>query len=119
MKKNVLIKSILALSVITLLAIGFSGCGTLTLTGTVDITVTYEIFLGKIFIPIDYTYDIYMDGDPMGTTNDSGNLIIANVPVGLHTFEAISNFGPGHGSTSQNISSGINEVTIFIPPILI
>jgi hypothetical protein len=60
-----------------------------------------------------------MDGDPMGTTNDSWNLTIANVPLGLHTFQAVSNFGPGDGSTSQNISSGLNEVIIFVPPIFI
>jgi hypothetical protein len=60
-----------------------------------------------------------MDGNPIGTTNNSWNLTIVNVPVGWHTFEASSNFGPGHGSTGKNISSGINHVTIFVPPIII
>jgi hypothetical protein len=121
MKKSVLRKGIVLLLVIALLTIGFSGCGTVIppLTGTVDITVTSAIILGKIIIPIDYTYDIYMDGNPIGTTNNSWNLTIVNVPVGWHTFEASSNFGPGHGSTGKNISSGINHVTIFVPPIII
>ena len=125
MKKNVLKKGILALLVITLLAISFTGCGTVTppLTGTVDITVTSAstMILGKIavLIPMDHTYDITMDGNPMGTTNGSGNLTIANVTVGMHTFVALSNFGPGSGSKVQNISSGINYVTIFVPIILI
>jgi hypothetical protein len=120
MKKNALIKGILALLVITLLAVGFSGCGTIIppLTGTVDITVTSAMILGKIII-MDYTYDINMDGSYIGTTNSSWNLTIVNVPVGWHTFEAFSNFGPGHGSTGHNISSGINQVTIFVPPMII
>jgi hypothetical protein len=123
MKKSVLRKGIVVLLVIALLAIGFSGCGTVIppthTTGTVDITVTSAMILGKIIIPIDYTYDIYMDGTYFGTTNNSWNLTRFYVPVGWHTFEAFSNFGPGHGSTGKNISSGINHVTIFVPPIII
>ena len=121
MKKNVLKKGILALLVVTLLAISFTGCGTVTppLTGTVEITVTNAIVMGKILIPMDYTYDITMDGTPIGTTNGSGNLTIANVTVGIHTFVAFSNFEPVSGSKVQNISSGINYVTIFVPIILI
>jgi hypothetical protein len=120
MKKNVLIKGILALLLIALLTIGFSGCGTITppLTGIVNITLVSAMVLGKI-MPIDYTYDIKMDGNLMGTTNTSGNLTIANVTVGLHTFETFSNFGTGYGYTTQNISSGINSVNILVPPILI
>jgi hypothetical protein len=121
MKKSVLRKGIVVLLVIALLTIGFSGCGTVIppLTGTVDITVTSAIILGKIIIPIDYTYDIYMDGIYFGTTNNSWNLTRFYVPVGWHTFEAFSNFGPGNGNTSKNISSGINQVTIFVPPIML
>jgi hypothetical protein len=55
------------------------------LTGTVNITLVSAMVLGKI-IPIDYTYDINMDGNLIGTTNTSGNLTIANVTVDLHTF---------------------------------
>jgi hypothetical protein len=71
------------------------------LTGTVNITLVSAMVLGKI-IPIDYTYDINMDGNLIGTTNTSGNLTIANVTVDLHTFEAFSNFGTGYGYTIQN-----------------
>jgi hypothetical protein len=121
MKKSVLRKGIVVLLAIALLVIGFSGCGTVIppLTGTVEITVSSAMILGKLIIPIEYTYDILMDGNFMGTTNDSWNLTIANVPVGWHTFEAFSNFGPGEGSAGENISSGINQVIIFVPPIML
>jgi hypothetical protein len=121
MKKNILKKGMVVLLAIALLTIGFSGCGTVIppLTGTVDITVSNAMILGKIMIPMEYTYDILMDGNFMDTTNNSWNLTIANVPVGWHTFEAFSNFGPGEGSAGENISSGINQVTIFVPPIMI
>jgi hypothetical protein len=122
MKKNVLRKGILVLLVITFLTIGLTGCGIIippTTTGTVDITVSSVITLGKfIIIPIDYTYDINMDGNYIGTTNNSGNLTKGNVLEGMHTFEAFSNFGTGHGSKVQNISSGINYVTITVPAII-
>ncbi len=78
------------------------------------------MILGKIGPPIDYTYDISMDGLHMGTTNTSGHLIIANVTVGTHSFEAFSNFRPElNGYEIQNIDSGINDVTILVPPFLI
>jgi hypothetical protein len=118
--KSIIKKGLLIVVLITLLSIVFVGC-TLILptTGTVNISVVSSIVLGKIIIPIDYTYDIHMDGIYIDTTNNSGNLTIVNVPVGWHNFEAFSNFGPGHGSTGKYISTGINNVTIPVPPFII
>jgi hypothetical protein len=119
MKKNALIKGILILLAITLLSIGFTGCGTvISTTGTVNISAVSDIVYGKI-LPIDYIYDIHMDGIYMDTTNNSGNLTIVNVPVGWHTFEAFSTFGSEYGSKGKYISTGVNNLTIPVSPFII
>jgi len=105
MKKNVLIKGILVLVVITLLAIGFTGCGgyypTPTYTGTVYVyTDSYD------------DYNIYMDSVYQGYSYYSSSyFVIYNVPVGYHTFEASGYWY--YGYKYQYISSGANYVTIY------
>jgi len=78
MKKNALIKGILVLLVITLLAIGFTGCGTIIpITGTVYITIS-GWYSG-------YPYEVYMDGVYYGITS-GGSFTISNVIPGSHYF---------------------------------
>lgn len=104
MKKNVLTKVILVLLVIALLAIGFTGCGTVVLTGTVVITVSGDWL----------TQEVKMDGIIQGTFNPATSLTIYNVPVGNHLFEseAIDHFY--YGFTFQNIHIGMNSVNIHV-----
>lgn len=116
MNKSIIKKGLLIVVLITLLSIVFVGC-TLILpaTGTINLSVVSGIVLGKFIIPIDSTYDIQMDGIYINRTNNSGNLIMVNVPVGWHNFEAFSNFGSGYtgyGSKGKYIRTGINNVTI-------
>jgi hypothetical protein len=117
--KSIIKKSLLIVVLITLLSIVFVGC-TLILptTGTVNLSVVSDIVYGKI-LPIDYIYDINMDGIYIDTTNNSGNLTIVNVPVGWHTFEAFSTFGSEYGSKGKYICTGINNVTIPVSPFII
>jgi hypothetical protein len=100
MKKNVLIKGILVLVVLALLTVGFTGCGSIYLTGTVYVyTDSY-----------DYYY-IYMDNVWQGESYyTSSYTVIYNVPVGYHTFSASG--WSWSGSKYQYISSGSNYVTI-------
>jgi len=117
MNKSIMKKAILIVVLITLLFIVFVGCTSmLSTTGTVNITVTSGAILGKIMI--DMAYDINMDEIYVGTTV-LGKLTISDVPVGWHNFEAFSTFGSGYGSKGQHISTGINNVTITVPPFLI
>ena len=119
MNKNIMKKAILIVVLITLLFIVFVGCTSIiSTTGTVNISVVSGFVMGKIMIDF-FTYDIYMDGFYVDTTNTSGNLTILDVPVGWHNFEAYSTFGSGYGSKGQNINSGINNVTITVPPFII
>ena len=112
-------KAILIVVAITLLSIVFVGCTSiLPTTGTVNISVVSGIVLGKIMID-SFTYDINMDGIYVGTTDTSGNLTILDVPVGWHNFEAFSTFGSGYGSKGQHITTGMNNVTINVPPFII
>jgi len=117
MNKSIIKRAILTVVVITLLSVAFVGCTSIfSTTGTVNITVTSGTILGKIMI--DMTYDINMDGIYVGTTV-LGKLTIYDVPVGWHNFEAFSTFGSGYGSKGQYINSGINNVTINVPPLII
>ena len=119
MNKNIMKKAILIVVLITLLFVVFVGCTSIfSTTGTVNISVVSGIVMGKLMID-SFTYDIYMDGFYVDTTDTSGNLTILDVPVGWHNFEAYSTFGSGYGSKGQNINSGINNVTITVPPFII
>jgi len=81
MKKNVLIKGILLLVVIALLAIGFTGCGTIIIptTGTVVIMIAGSYTY--------YNYNVYLDSwsNKIGVTS-GGMLTVTGVTPGSHTF---------------------------------
>jgi len=119
--KGIIKKVILTAAVITLLFIVFvfAGCTSIfSTTGTVNISVVSGIVMGKL--PINsFAYDINMDGIYIGTTDTSGDLTIPDVPVGWHNFEAFSTFSSGYGSKGQHISTGINNLTITVPPFII
>ena len=103
MRKSILIKGILVLVIIALLAIGFTGCGTvIPTTGTVYITVNSWD-----------DYDIYMDGSYQGYTNWSAYFTIYNVPVGYHTFAAYGYYYGYYDSAYRYISYGANYVTLY------
>jgi len=106
MKKNVLIKGILVLVVITLLTIGFVGCvPTYPTTGTVYISIAND----------NWWYDIYIGGVFQGQTNATGNLTIYNVPIGNHYFQAYDTSWLNlYGSKWQYINYGSNTVTIWV-----
>jgi hypothetical protein len=107
MKKNVLIKGILALLVIALLTIGFSGCSIIIppscTTGTVNINVDDN-----------YTYRIWIDEDYWGTTNGYGDMTLYGVPKGNHTFYAGSTDGLCDGEVYTIIFCGANDVSIAV-----
>ena len=106
MKKNVLIKGVLVLVIIALLAIGFTGCGTIIpicTTATVNITT-----------PLDsWWYYIYIDGVLWGTTNSYGNITLYNVPTGYHNFYAVSTDSMYWGNAYPTIVCGMNNVPIY------
>ena len=106
MKKSILIKGILALILISSLALGFTGCtggGIICTTATVYITT-----------PLDsYWYWIYIDGNYWGTTNSMGNMTLYNVPIGYHTFYALSTDYWYDGYAYVTINCGINNVAIY------
>lgn len=105
MKKNVLIKGILVLVVITLLAIVFTGCVVITpTTGTVVITVSGDWL----------TQEVKMDGIIQGTFNPATSLTIYNVSVGNHFFESEAIDHMYYGFTFQNIHTGMNYVHIHV-----
>jgi hypothetical protein len=115
MKKNVLIKSILVLVVITVLLLEFTGCLSITpptpTTGTVYITITGFWSSGA--------HDIYMDGYYVGTTS-TATYMIPNVTPGSHTFEAGQNVpGTVWDSETVYINVGSNYVTLYPLMILI
>jgi len=105
MKKNVLTKGILVLLVITLLAIGFTGCGTVipppVTTGTV-----YMIVTGT------WVYNLYMDYNQKFWSASPGTYTLLNVPIGTHFFEAIDTWGWtwGYDGFNQYITGGVNYV---------
>ena len=105
MKKNALIKGILVLLVITLLAIGFTGCGTIIpTTGTVYLVVSGW-----------WWYNLYMDYNQKYWGVTSGTYILYNVPIGSHYFEAIDTAGSwwGYDGYYQYITAGTNYVYLY------
>jgi hypothetical protein len=105
MKKNVLTKGILVLLVITLLAIGFTGCGTvIPTTGTV-----YMIVTGGWWYDLEMDYMVQFWGVPPGT------YALNNVSIGNHFFEATDTGGWwwGYDGFYQYITSGINYVYLY------
>lgn len=80
MRKNVLIKGILVLVVITLLAIGFTGCGTVT-------TITPTFYANYIYIESwNGIYgDVYLDGSYVGYLWPWNWVTDYNIQYGWHT----------------------------------
>ena len=90
MKKNILTRGILLLILVALLAIGFTGCGSVyPTTGTVVIYISGS-YTG-------YNYNIYLDGSvtsftPYGSylgTTWGGTFTATNITPGYHTFKAV------------------------------
>ena len=118
MKANIIKKGILILVVVSLLAIGFTGC-TLTfynIPGTVYISINESDIKGIILLPNSYT--IYMDynyNNIVGVINSNETLELAEVSLGYHTFEAWDTSGWYYGIVENRwIHSGINDVTISV-----
>jgi len=116
MKKNNIKKFILIVIVLAFLALVTGGCSSIIgeQTGIVKIhVISGRMILGKIMI-FDHTYDIHMDGFYIDTTDEWGYLVIPEVPVGWHNFEAFSTYE--YGSKGQSIKPGLNDVTIYAYP---
>ena len=106
MKKNILIKGILVLVVITLLTIGFVGCVQpgIYIFGTVVITVSGD-WVNQM---------VYMDGAYQYTFNPAGSLTLYNVPVGNHLFESWATDLWTYGYAWSYIHTGINYIHIYV-----
>ena len=105
MKKNVLVKGILLLIVVSILAIGFTGCVTvIPTTGTVYLVVSGS-----------YYYDLYMDYNQYFNDKIQGTYVINNVSIGNHFFEAVDYWGSfwGYDSVNQYIGAGVNYVYLY------
>ena len=106
MKKNVLIKGILLLMVVSILAIGFTGCAPTPYptTGTVYLVVSGS-----------YYYDLYMDYNQYFNDKIQGTYVINNVSIGNHFFEAVDFWGWtwGYDSFNQYIGAGVNYVYLY------
>ncbi|HER25242.1 MAG TPA: hypothetical protein ENO17_09360 [Candidatus Atribacteria bacterium] len=106
MKKNVLLKGIFLLVVVSILAIGFTGCSPMPYptTGTVYLVVSGS-----------YYYDLYMDYNQYFNDRLQGTYVINNVSIGNHFFEAVDYWGWtwGYDSVTQYISPGANYVYLY------
>ena len=112
MKANIIKKGILILVVVSLLAIGFTGCTLIfyNIPGTVYITIDESDIKG---IDVVSTYYIYMDNNLVETIISDETLELTEVSLGYHTFEAWDTSGWYHGVVENRwIYSGINNVTI-------
>ena len=106
MKKNIVLKSFLLLIVISLMIMGFTGCGVVVnpipTTGTVHVIVSGTYF-----------YNIYMDyTQEYSAVDGPGSGVIYNVQIGNHFFEAIDTWGSawGYDSTTQYTHAAENYV---------
>jgi len=102
-----LIKGILLLVVVSILAIGFTGCAPMPYptTGTVYLRVYGS-----------YTYDLYMDQYQYFNDKYQGTYTITNVPIGNHFFEAedsVWGWTWGYDSVTQYIHVGANDVYLY------
>jgi len=117
MKKNIVKKVILVLSLIALLSIVLGGCTiigvvTIPIKGTVYITVD-ESYRKLIEPTGSHNYNIFMDGSYEATIESGETYVLRKVSLGYHTFEAKDVYYVYYyGSVTQEISSGINRVTI-------
>jgi hypothetical protein len=118
MNKNIIKKVILVLSLIALFSIVLGGCtiiGFITIPTTGTVYITVDESYRKLIVPTGpHIYNIFMDGSYKETI-ESGEIVkLYNVLLGYHTFEArdVSTYVYCYGSVTQEISSGINYVTI-------
>ena len=106
MKKNVVLKSLLVLLVISLMVMGFTGCGgVIPPTGTVHIIVSGTYYY-------DY-YDVFIDSiQEFSAVEVPGTGVLDGIPIGTHFFEVININGLawGYDSVTQYIHSGVNYV---------
>jgi len=113
-------KFILALSLIALFSVVLGGCtilGFITIPTKGTVYITVNEYSRKLIEPVPtYNYyNIFMDGDYVGTIKSDGILKLRDIPVGIHFFEAKDVYDPHYyGSVSQEISSGVNHVEIPI-----
>ncbi|MEA2016150.1 MAG: hypothetical protein U9O59_05545 [Actinomycetota bacterium] len=106
MKANIIKKGILILVVVSLLAIGFTGC-----------TITFFPTTGTVYITVEgeWWYNIYMDEQKKCSGIQQGETcVLYNIPVGNHFFEAIDTAGSmlGYDSVRQYIHRGVNNVNL-------
>jgi hypothetical protein len=120
--KNIVKKVILILSVIALLSIVLGGC---TITGFVTIPIKGTVYITvdesyrKAIDPVPtypYHYYIFMDGGFIKTIESGETLVLHEVSLEYHTFEArdVSPYVYCYGSVTQRIYSGTNYVTIYV-----
>jgi len=107
MKANIIKKGILILVVVSFLAIGFTGC-----------TITFFPTTGTVYITVvgDWWYNIYMDYQEKYSNVTGGTYVVLyNIPVGDHFFEAIDTAGSwlGYDSVTQYIHRGVNNVYLY------
>ena len=105
MKKKQILKLFLVVFVLSFLSIFLTGCIVL-IPGSpiVEINITND----------SWTYDIYVDGNYLGRTDNSGKITLSNITTGYHHFEAFES--PSllgrYGDKWQTITDGYNRVNI-------
>ncbi|MDD5016168.1 MAG: hypothetical protein PHW73_13920 [Atribacterota bacterium] len=107
MKKGILIKGILLLIIVSILTIGFTGCGTVI-----------PVMTGTVYIYVDnggWPAGIYMDYNQKFASIYTGTYALYNVSIGTHFFEAIDDWGWtwGYDSVTQYIGAGVNYVYLY------
>ncbi|MBU4313247.1 MAG: hypothetical protein KJ821_00410 [Actinobacteria bacterium] len=119
MNKNTIKKVILVLSLIALFSIVLGGCTiigfvTIPIKGTVYITINEDY--RKAFDPVPtypYHYNMFMDGSYKATIKSDETLVLKEVLLGDHTFEARDVYNVYcYGFVTREIFSGVNYVTI-------
>jgi hypothetical protein len=82
--------------------------------GTNTVYLEPEPETGTVQIEVDdeWEYEVYMDGDYLGTTDDYGEGTFEDIPTGYHSFYVISTDGYYEGSESVTIDTGNNLVEI-------
>jgi hypothetical protein len=85
-------------------------------TGTNTVYLEPEPETGTVQIEVDdnYEYEVYMDGDYLGTTDEYGEGTFEDIPTGYHSFYVISTDNAYEGSESVTIDTGNNLVEIDI-----
>ena len=107
MKRIFFTKVVLVVLAIAVLGFGLTGCITLAPIPPIEPTGTVQLVVSGT-----YTYDLTMDGVTRFSNKQPGTYTITNVPIGIHSFEAIDVRGTGNGydSVTQYISTGTNYV---------